>query len=292
MGLSWADLPPSVRFAVEQHIGSVGHATDIVGGHNSDVAAVLHAASGLPVFLKGVQGVSRQMRWLRNEVTVSQIAAGIAPRVLFHADIDDWLMVGFEYISGRAADLAPGSPDLPLVASTMEQISEIRASRLRPLRERWSETDWWDKLAQEAPDVVAGWEVEAMSRWAALIPNLVDGDRLLHTDLHGDQFLIGADGSVHVIDWGFPGAGAAWVDAAFLTIRLVEASHRPGDAETWARSLACLFGIDDRALTAFAVYVAGLWSYWAVTDPAPGTDHRARLARRYAAWRLKSNSLV
>ena len=43
-----------------------------------------------------------------------------------------------------------------------------------------------------------------MSRWTSLVPELVDCDRLLHTDLHGDQFLLGADWAVYVIDWGFP----------------------------------------------------------------------------------------
>lgn len=288
MTTTWADLPLSVRSAVEQHVGPVVKAVQVVSGRNSDVTAVLYGTCGMPVFVKGVCGLSRRMRWLRNEIMVCQLAGGIAPGVLFHADVDDWLVVGFEYVPGRAASLVPGSADLPLVASTVERISQIRAPRLRPLRERWSVTDWWDKLAQEAPDVVAGWDVEVMSQWAALVPEVVDGDRLLHTDLHGDQFLIGAHGSVRVIDWGFPGAGAAWVDTAFLTLRLVEAGHQPDDALVWARSLASFSAVDDRSLTAFAVYVAGLWSYWAVIDPSPGTDHRARLARGYATWRLAS----
>jgi hypothetical protein len=124
-----------------------------------------------------------------------------------------------------------------------------------------------------------------------MVPDLVDGDRLLHTELHGDQFIIGADHQVRVIDWGFPGVGAPWVDSAFLTLRLIEAGHRPEDAEAWASHwLPCWAQASGDSVTAFAVYLAGMWTHWTITDPTPGTQHRAQLARDYAAWRLTAAS--
>lgn len=290
--VSWKDMPQPVRAAVQRYTGPVTETTDIAGGKNSDIALVLRDRRGRTVFLKGVIGVSRRMRWLRNEITAGKIAVGVAPTVLFHADVDGWLVVGFEHVPGRAVSLSPGSPDLSLVASVMEKISRIPALELRPLRDRWRVTDWWNKIAEEAPTAVDGWNVAEMSRWASLVPELVDGDRLLHTDLHGDQFRIGPSGDVHVIDWGFPAAGAAWVDIAFLVLRLVEAGHRPDDAEVWARSQACFAGVKCATLSAFSAYVAGLWSYWAITDDVPGAAHRARLAREYAAWRLSADGPI
>jgi len=213
---------------------------------------------------------------------------GIAPGLLFHTDVEGWLVVGFEYVPGRGASLDPGSPDLPLVASAVEKISRVPAPGLRRLRDRWAVTNWWHQLAEHAPAAVHGWNVEEMIRSASLITELVAGDRLLHTDLHGDQFRIGSGGDVHVIDWGFPAAGAPWVDVAFLVLRLVEAGHHPADAEAWARSLACFSGVDDMALNAFSAYIAGLWSYWASTDDVLGGQHRARIACDYAAWRLSA----
>ncbi|MGH4014488.1 MAG: hypothetical protein ACRDSL_11315 [Pseudonocardiaceae bacterium] len=42
------------------------------------------------------------MRWLRNEITAGQLAVGVAPQaVLFHLDVDGWLVVGFEYVPAR-----------------------------------------------------------------------------------------------------------------------------------------------------------------------------------------------
>ena len=298
MTAGWSGLPQPVRVVVERRVGPVVVARDVEGGQNCHVSAVLHGA-GRPVFLKGVEGVSRQMRWLRNEGAAGRLAAGVAPAVLFAEDVGDWLVVGFEYVPGRAASLAPGSADLPRVAATVEKISALPAPGLRTLRDRWSAADCWEKFADAAPAAVAGWDVGEMSRRASPAPALVDGDRLVHTDLHADQFLVGADGGVHagsratreamawvLIDWGWPAAGAGWVDAAFLVLRLIAWGHRPEEAEAWARSLRCWSGVDGAALDAFSAYVAGLWSYRAATGPAPGAERRARTAREYAAWRL------
>ncbi|MDA3647639.1 hypothetical protein LZ318_36400 [Saccharopolyspora indica] len=119
------------------------------------------------------------------------------------------------------------------------------------------------------------------------LPELAHGGLLAHTDLHGDQFRIGTHGTAHVIDWGCPGAAAPWIDGAFLVLRLLEAGHEPGAAESWAVTNLAGFGdITDEHLTAFAAYLAGMWTHWAVTKDKPGMHHRARLARDYAAWRL------
>lgn len=93
---------------------------------------------------------------------------------------------------------------------------------------------------------------------------------------------------MHVIDWGFPGAAAPWVDCAYLVLRLVEAGHEPGAAEAWADgNLSAFVDVTGEHLTAFAAYLAGMWSHWAVTKNGPGMQHRARLAQDYASWRLQ-----
>ena len=154
----------------------VSVARGVDGGQNCHVAAVLRG-TGRPVFLKAVEGVSRRMRWLRNESTAGRLAPGVAPAVLFAEDVGDWLVVGFEYVPGRAASLAPGSADLPKVAAAVEKISTLPAPGLRTLRERWIAADCWEKFAQAAPRAVAGWDVDEMSRRSSMVPALVDGDR-------------------------------------------------------------------------------------------------------------------
>lgn len=285
---TWNELPEQVRYVVREHIGPVTAGTTITAGQNSDLAIVLTRADGSPVFVKGVDGVSPRMRWLRNETIAAPLTGGISPGLLFSVDVAGWLVVGFEYVTGRPAGMAPGSPDLPVIARTLERISALPGAGLRPLQERWSVTDWWQKLAAAAPAEVEGWDVSEATEWSELFPVLVDGDRLAHTDLHGDQFLLGTDGALRVVDWGYPGVGAPWTDAAFMVLRLIETGHSSAEAEAWlADNVACFAHADDRCLTAFAVYIAGLWGYWAATGDIPGARGRARVARQYAAWRLK-----
>lgn len=285
----WKELPGEVRDFVQGHVGSVSSATEITSGRSSDLAVVLQTPDRR-VFVKGVVGVSMRMRHLRNEINADELAGDLAPEVLFSADVGEWLVVGFEHLSGRPVDLSPGSPDLPTVAEVVDRIAACPGDHTRPLRKRFGATDWWERAAADAPDLVGGWNLAEAGRWSAAFPELADGDRLVHTDLHGGQIIIG-DGPARVIDWAFPGAGAPWVDPAFVVLRLIEAGHEPAEAETWARAnLAGLLGADDAHLTAFAVHLAGMWTHWTVTRTGPGLHHRARLARDYAAWRLAATS--
>ncbi|GAB2658461.1 hypothetical protein GCM10027271_16410 [Saccharopolyspora gloriosae] len=286
---TWQELPGEVRDFVRGHVGPVSSAVEITNGRSSDLAAVLDTAAGR-VFVKGVEGVSRRMRHLRNEITTSTLAGDLAPAVLFAEDIGEWLVVGFEYLTGRPAGLSPGSVDLPVVADVVNRIGARPGDDTRPLRKRFGANDWWGRLDADAPELIEGWDLADAARWSAAFPTLIDGDRLVHTDLHGDQIIIG-DGPARVIDWAFPGAGAAWVDPAFIVLRLIEAGHEPADAEQWARThLKGLQGTDDAHLTAFAVYLAGMWTHWTITRTGPGLHHRAGLARDYAAWRLAQES--
>jgi hypothetical protein len=133
----WGALPRHVRDAVEAHIGPVSGATAIGSGYNSDVVTRLDRDGRSSVFLKGVHGRSHHMRFLRNEITGNGLAPGIAPAVLFHEDLaDEWLVVGFEYLTGRHPTFAPGSADLDAVSATLEAISALPGPDLHPLRER------------------------------------------------------------------------------------------------------------------------------------------------------------
>lgn len=205
--------------------------------------------------------------------------------MLCHVEHENWQVVGFEYVPGRPADLSPGSADLGRVRRVLDVLSDRPAGDTRPLRLRWSNPDYWRNAAERAPESVRGWDIDEMCHWSARVPELVDGDRLVHTDLHRDQFLITEDGRVFVIDWAFPAAGAPWVDSAFLSLRLTAAGRAPAEAVRWA---ALDRDAMVEAVTAWSVYVAGLWSWFATQDsPLPGADRRARLARDYAAWCLR-----
>ncbi|HEX5407924.1 MAG TPA: hypothetical protein VFX16_37130 [Pseudonocardiaceae bacterium] len=229
--------------------------------------------------------------FLANEVTAGQLAGDVAPAVLCSVEHDDWHVVGFEYIDGRPANLAPGSADLDRIGDTLDTLSGLPAGDTRPLQLRWANSNHWRNAAERAPESVSGWDIERMCEWSARAPELVNGNTLLHTDLHHDQFLI-TDDRVYVIDWAFPGAGAPWVDAAFLSLRLTGSGYTHAEAYQWARRRKGWAATDTDTLaesvTAWAVYVAGLWSWFAVQDGVLAfAEYRANLVRSYAAWCLR-----
>ncbi|MEV7551967.1 hypothetical protein AB0N89_20300 [Amycolatopsis sp. NPDC089917] len=280
----WGELPESVRDGVREHVGDIVRCEEIEVGQSSNFAAVFHRNGAAPLFVKGVEGISPPMRWLRNEAELGGLAAGIAPAVHFAEDIKDldhWLVVGFEYVSGRRAALAPKSADLPLVAATLARIGEIPAPDIKSLAHRWDML-WWDRLAQERPEVLGSWDLDQLTAWEQKAAGIVHGETLAHTDLHADQFIITASADVRVIDWGWPAQAAAWVDPAFMVLRLIGAGHRAADAEIWARTNTRWSEATEEEITAFAVYVAGLWTYKAAATP-----RLARLAREYVGWRLR-----
>ena len=289
---SWDTLPDAVRLAVGQHLGPTTVIRDVEQGQNCNLALVLRTDDAGDVFLKGVRGISPRMRWLRNEAEASALAPGFAPEIRFSADVktdEKWFIAGFEYLNGRPADLSPDSEDLTVVATTLAELSSFPGGSAQPLSQRWASADWWAKLSAEDSSRVEGWDLDEVTEWCRVVPGLVEGSALLHTDLHEHQFMLDDAGkSVRIIDWGRPAVGAAWVDTAFLVIRLIAAGHTPEAAEGWASTVRPWPARSDKGVTAFACYVAGLWGYRAATTPFPGATRLSNAARNYARFRLGS----
>ncbi|CRK57088.1 hypothetical protein [Alloactinosynnema sp. L-07] len=284
--MKWTDAPDAVLDAVNTHLGPVSAADDITAGSRADLTTVVTTPAGR-VFVKAVRGIDFRMRLLRNETLIGAATLpDLVPAVLAHVDLDDedgtpWLVVMTEHVDGRPASLAPGSPDLDIVAGVLQDLAAVEAPPgVWSLARRWAATDWWQRCAEHSPGVVAGWDLDEMTRLSAPVPALADGDRLVHSDLHPDQILITAAGP-RVIDWGYVSAGAGWVDTALITLRLIIAGHDPAAAEAWARGLPTGRDADPATLDAFAAYLGGWWTHLAATRPGVA----AQSARNWAEWR-------
>ncbi|NKZ03021.1 phosphotransferase family protein [Actinomadura latina] len=269
--------------AVEARFGTVLKAEAAERGIMPGVAARLHAEGG-SVFLKGVPADDPAARlYLRERAANLALAPSVpAPRMLWCADIGGWHLLVFEYIDGaRGADLSPGSPDLPAVIDTLARLGgaggalpcvtanldtlQRTAAELLGMKPRES---WWGLYA------------EALE-W--LSAESLKGETLLHYDLHTGNLLT-AGQNVFVIDWSFACRGQAWIDAALLAPRLVEAGHSPAQAEA-------LVAAHPGWNTALADAVTGLGALWtmfreykAMHGPEDIRASRARAAQAGRAW--------
>jgi Phosphotransferase enzyme family len=230
----------------------------------------------------------------RNEAAVNHLLPlGLAPRLLWQVETDGWLMLGFEHAAGRHPDLSPASADLAPVAEAVASLQRLTPSAMpdRSIAARWARLPVWQRYAQDPPADLDPWEAEHLPRLVELevaAPELVDGDALLHTDLQPGNFLI-EDGQVTVIDWAWTSRGAAWVDPAFMVIRLMAAGHSPETAEAWALQIPAWRAAPAATVTAFAATVLGLWGH--KTRSAAARPHSLELtavARAWARHRLES----
>jgi hypothetical protein len=289
----WGALSEGVQDTVERHCGGRVIKAEIPEmGCSSEFSATLHLTPRGTVFCKGIR-TNAPGAWMhRNEAAVNHLLPrGLAPRLLWRVETDGWLMLGFEHVSGRHPDLSPGSPDLTPVADAVAALRSLTSSAVmdRSLAVRWSRLPVWRQYAQNPPAYLDSWERENLARLAELeaaAPEMLDGDALLHTDLQPGNLLIN-DGKVTIIDWAWASSGAAWVDPAFMVIRLIAGGHSAESAESWAAQIPAWQDATATALTAFAATVLGLWGR--KTRSTSARAHSAKLttvAREWTRYRL------
>lgn len=288
----WDALPTSVREAVTDRCGAeVVKVEPSDAGINSEFAGTLHLASGERMFCKGIV-VDGPTSWMhRTEAQVNpHIPASVAPRLIGHALGGGWLLLLFEFVEGQHANLAPGSSDLPLIAKALSTASESLTPCPVGLRTLSSKVAWLsasERLGADAPAGMDPWARDNLHRIAAYERSaieLIDGDTLLHTDLHSLNILV--SGSAKFVDWAWARRGAAWTDPAFLVIRMMEAGHTPESAEAWAATMPSWGEADPDAVTAFSVAVFGMWEYLRLTRPSRARKSATAAARRWVEHRL------
>lgn len=248
------------------------------------IAASLLTADGW-IFCMGVKVEDRQSFMHRNEAAVNPfLPKDVAPRLLWQIEDDGWLLLGFEHVSGQHADYSPKSSDLPLLAETVQTISQTEAPAIADQR-RAIRGQWAAALDRELnlapPDEAHAWSranARTIEEWARRAPTYLDGDKLIHSDLNPFNVLV--SDQARVVDWAWWKSGPAWVDAAHVVVRLVSAGHSPSEAETWAEQLDGFRAAEPDSLTAFAASLVRIWERkFAGTEATDG-------ARRWLEYRL------
>ncbi|MEZ7004897.1 aminoglycoside phosphotransferase [Streptomyces sp. AD55] len=239
------DLPVEARQAIAGKVGPIHAARTASGGLNSGIAAFIDTDHG-PVFVKGIPTDHPQAPAQRRETAINPHLPRACPRLYWHIETAGWDLLGYEVLPGRHADYAPGSADLPLIATAIAELQRTTAPPDIPIK-------------------------AAEQRWAAYAPpgtaTLFAGDTLLHTDLAPHNVLVNA--RAHIIDWAWPTRGAAWIDPAVLILRLLEAGHTLAEADAFARRFPSWSTAPAEATEAFAAANAAVWEEITCADTAP-----------------------
>lgn len=255
-----SELLPLIR----RHTGPVHVVRRTERGFSSDLTALVECREGL-FFVKAVRNRPGGRRdSLRREAVVNPYVRPLSPPLRWRAEDDDWAVLGFEAVTGRTADLSPGSPDLP---AAVELVGRIGKLDLPEVAWWWTETRW-DRFAADP--------VEA---------ELFRGDNLLHTDINPGNLIVG-ERRMWAVDWAWPTRGAGFIDPALLALQLVSAGHSPQEAETWASGCEAWATAPSRAVDAFASASARM--YQAFAERRPGElwlEAMVAAAREWVGYR-------
>jgi aminoglycoside phosphotransferase (APT) family kinase protein len=267
---SWDALPAPVRAAVERRAGaSVLAARSQDGGFTEGFASRLELADGTRVFVKAASaawGGHAHPAYRHEAVVASRLPDTVAaPRLLWTADVDDWIVLAFEDIEGRAPQRPWDPRELAAVLGALGPLAQALTpapDALLPLgttADLDPELRFWRRCAQGdggAELVPEPWraridELAALEgRWA----EAAAGDTAVHFDLRDDNVLLTPDGRVLVCDWNWISLAAPWVDLVGLLVGV----HGDGlDAEQIVTSHPLTRDVPHAAIDAFLVALAG-----------------------------------
>ena len=279
--MQWAEMPASVRSAIEDRLGSRAvSARSQAGGFSPGVAARLELADGARVFVKAVCGRpnpdSPGIHRREARVAAALPAHVPAPALLWSSDDGDWVVLAFDDVDGRQPELPWRADELQRVLAALHALADGLTPSpvsLEPASE-WLARMFggWRRIADDAADsagipatVRARLEdlVELESRW----PESVGGDTLVHLDVRADNLLLTPE-RVLLVDWPWAAVGAPWLDLVAM-LPSVAMQGGPDPDHLW-RAHPLGRQVDDDRVDAFIAALAGLFVRAALLPPAPG----------------------
>lgn len=265
---AYDSLPGVVRRRITTELGSEPTEVAIAGGgFTTGFAARIRASSGAEAFVKAAGPLTPEVREayrMEARYTAALPPEAPAPAVLFHADVDDWTVTGFEALQGDPVTL-PLKPDtLDLMLATWARTVEF----INPPPPAWIATGIRPKTADnlscfqavaggamlpfELPPPLAGrWD--ELARIESGIDPLLVSNEVTHGDLRPDNMVVGAR-QAWICDWTKPRRLPAWID----TVCFLTAAHGDGhDADRLFWTHPTAVGVTDEALDTVLAAIAG-----------------------------------
>ncbi|MBA3252306.1 MAG: phosphotransferase [Geodermatophilaceae bacterium] len=208
-----------MRVWVEDALGApVVEAETQVGGMSPGCAARLCTAAGARAFVKatGARLSDGTAELFRREIAVLSALPDVPYRTRLRSSYDDdWVALLLDDIEGRFPDLTDAADAAAVWDTVTVQSAELcpppsALTDLPSLAEtaRRMVTTWRDAIVPSPERYLPLW---AVSRVPELLDRIVDlpdqlpSESLSHWDLREDNMLLRPDGSVVILDWGWPG---------------------------------------------------------------------------------------
>jgi hypothetical protein len=303
---AWAEVPATVRDAVDTLLGSpVTTTREVSGGFSPGPAVRADLTDGRTVFIKAAgSSLNEQSPVLhRREASVLGVlpASVPAPRLLGVVDDGDWVALAIEWVDGRmpvAADPTDVQRLLGLLHRVADATHDAGLRGIRPFAETHGNLcGHWQLLAAEPHPGLDGWSSRHLDRLAemdAMAPAAAVGSDLLHIDVRTDNVIFadgGPAGDV-LVDWPGASLGAAWVDL----VALLPALHLDGGPPPWDVFSAAPIArdADPAAVDAFVAALAGYFTRMSLLPPPLGLPTvrafqaaQGGIARAWTARRLQ-----
>ncbi|MFC4535416.1 phosphotransferase [Sphaerisporangium dianthi] len=286
----WEDLPDTIRDTVQEHCGTVLKSVPVNEGLMPGLTARLHTGAGDRFFLKAVPVESTAAHLYERERWASSIlpAALASPRLHWSANTDGWIVMLFDHLEdGREADLSPASPDVPtvldLVARLGDTLTPCPASDPPLVADNVGFLLAKGRHLLDKPEGVLPHRTLYVRALDGFTVDALAGNTLLHYDLHPGNLHVTRE-RLFIIDWGFAAAGAAWIDAAMLGPRFIEAGHAPGRVEELLREIPSWRTAPPATVTGLVALWTLFRTYKAMYGPEKDRMFRARAATAGKSW--------
>lgn len=288
-------LPPAVTASVEAELGApIVSAASAGGGFTSGFASLVTAANGRELFVKaaGPDTPIIHRSYTRERQINAALPAGLpAPRLEFAAEVEEWVVLGFEAVRGKAPALPMGPGELDVMLDAWARAAELlvpvseafRAAGIRTLYEDAGDQFLGFTAMAAGDEPVVELPAYALSRLDVLasleqgLHPAVAADAVTHGDLRPDNMILAGDRAL-ICDWNWPAAAAPWFDTVFLLITAYGDGH---DAEKLFFAHPTAAGVTGDQLDAVLAGAAGYYLSRARQEPFPGVSTFLRQHQRW-----------